>query len=164
MATPLSSRLGFSTDPEGAFALVTDPAYVEEVAVATGGQDVEVAVTPDGSGGATVVSTRSLPADVPSYAKALIGESIRLTETRVIGPAAADGSRSGTVRVEFGGAPVSVDGTLALRPEAAGSAVVVDMSIKASVPFVGGKVERFCAEQIERALAKEEEVAAARLG
>jgi hypothetical protein len=31
------------------------------------------------------------------------------------------------------------------------------------VPFVGGKIEKFCAEQIERFLAKEGEIAAERL-
>jgi len=163
MATPLTSRLTFAADPAGAFALVTDPGYVDEVAVATGGQDVEVTVTPTDDGGATVVSVRSLPADVPSYARALVGDSVRLTETRVIGPAAADGSREGTVSVSFAGAPVTMEGTLALHGDAGASAVDVAMSIKASVPFVGGKIEKFCAEQIERALAKEEEVAATRL-
>ena len=163
MATPLTSRITFAADPAGAYALVTDAGYVEEVAVATGGQDVEVSVTPTDDGGATVVSARSLPADVPSYAKALVGDSVRLVETRVIGPAAADGSRDGTVTVSFAGAPVSMEGTLRLSGDAAASAVDVAMSIKASVPFVGGKIEKFCAEQIERALAKEEEVAATRL-
>jgi len=106
---------------------------------------------------------RSLPADVPSYARALVGDSVRLTETRVIGPAAADGSREGTVSVSFAGAPVTMEGTLTLHGDEGASAVDVAMSIKASVPFVGGKIEKFCAEQIERALAKEEEVAATRL-
>jgi hypothetical protein len=163
MATPLSSRLTFAADPAGAFGLLTDPGYLEEVAVATGGQDVEVRVTPSDDGGATVVSVRSLPAEVPSYARALVGDTVRLTETRVIGPAAADGSRAGTVSVSFAGAPVTMEGTLTLHGDAAASAVDVAMSIKASVPFVGGKIEKFCAEQIERALAKEEEVAATRL-
>lgn len=163
MATSLSARLAIPTDPAAAFALVTDRAYVEEVAAATGGTDVEVSVTPSPDGGATVVSARTLPADLPSYAKALVGDSVRLTETRVIGPAAADGSRDGTVTVAFGGAPVSVDGTLRLAGLDSGSAVAVDMTVKASVPFVGGKIERFCVEQIQMFLAKEETVAATRL-
>jgi hypothetical protein len=163
VATNLSARLAIPADPAAAFALVTDPAYVERVATATGGDDVAVTVTPTDDGGATVVSMRSLPADLPSYAKALVGESVHLTETRVLGPAAADGSRSGTVDVAFGGAPVSVTGTLRLAGDGAGSTVAVEMAVKASVPFVGGKIEKFCAEQIERFLAKEGEIAAERL-
>jgi len=163
MATPLSSRLTFAADPAGAFALVTDPGYVEEVAVATGGRDVEVSITPTDDGGATTVSRRALPADVPSYAKALVGETVNLTETRHFGAAASDGSREGTVTVDFGSAPLSVAGTLRLRPEGNRTVVDVDMSVKASVPFVGGKIEKFGAEQIEEFLAKEEQIAQRRL-
>lgn len=160
MSTHLSSRLPLPAGADAAFALVTDPGYVERVALATGGQDVAVEVTQREDGGAVVVSTRSLPADLPSYARALVGDSVRLTETRTFGPAAADGSRDGTVSVDFGSAPVQVTGTLRLATEGTGSAVAIEMDIASSVPFVGGKVERFCAEQVERFVAKEQEVAA----
>ncbi len=111
-------------------------------------------VTPSDDGGATIVSERSLPSDLPSYAKALVGESVRLTETRVLGPAAADGSREARSTVAFGGAPVSITGSLRLAADGDASAVEVRMAVKASVPFVGGKIEKFCAEQIERFLAQ----------
>ena len=163
MATTLAARFAIPGDPAAAFALVTDPAYVEEVAAATGGEDIEVTVTPSQDGGATVVSARTLPADLPSYAKALVGDTVRIIETRVIGPADADGRREGTVTVSFGTAPVTVEGTLSLAHNNPGSEVVVSMTVKASVPFVGGKIEKLCAEQIEAALAKEEHVAATHL-
>jgi hypothetical protein len=163
VATNVSPTLTFPVDPVASYALVTDPTYVDEVARATGGHDVEVSSTPNDDGGLTTVSARTLPADLPAYAKALVGESLRLTETRVFGAAAADGSRDGTISVDFGGAPVSITGTLRLAADSAGSHVSVNMAIKASVPFVGGKIEKFCAQQIERAMDKEEEVALARL-
>lgn len=164
MATSLSARLDLPADPEHAFALLSDPAYVEEVATGTGGQDVEVSVEPTDEGGATIVSARSLPAEVPSYAKPLVGEHVRLTETRTFGPAAADGSRDGTLAVSFGSAPVGISGTLRLQAGGLGTEVLVELSVKASVPFVGGKIEKFSAEQIERALGKEEQIIVGRLG
>jgi hypothetical protein len=163
VATSLSARLNLPTDPAAAYALFTDPAYVEEVAVATGGTDPEVTVTPSDDGGATIVSRRTLPAEVPSYARSLVGETIALTETRMFGPAATDGRRDGTVTVEFAGAPMSVQGALRLEPESGGTVLHVDMSVKASIPFVGGKIEKFGAEQILAFLAKEESVARERL-
>ena len=164
MATSHSAHLDFHAAPAAAFALLTDPAYVEQVATETGGQNPEVRVDSTPEGGAAIVSVRSLPAEVPSYAKPLVGDSIRLTETRVLGAAAADGSREGTFDVSFGTAPVAITGTLRLQPDGDSSRLLVEMSVKASVPFVGGKVERFCAEQIERALAKEQQIITARLG
>jgi hypothetical protein len=163
VATSLSAQLVIPADPGATFALMTDPGYVEEVAAGTGGSDTEVSVTLGDDGSATVVSARTLPADLPSYAKALVGEHLRLTETRVFGPADADGTREGTVTVGFDGAPVTVTGTL--RLVAAGEVTDVDvaMSVKASVPFVGGKIEKFAADEIHKFLDKEQQIASARL-
>jgi uncharacterized protein YndB with AHSA1/START domain len=163
VATSLSARLDIPADPATAFALLTDPDYVRQVAEATGGIDVEVTVTPSEDGGATVVSRRTLPADVPSYAKALVGDTVTLTETRTIGGAASDGSRDGTIAIDFGSAPGSVTGTLQLAGAGARTGVDVALSIKANVPLIGGKVEKMVAEQIQAALVREQAVAVGRL-
>ena len=163
MATSLSARLDFPADPVAAYALVTDESYVRAVAAATGGEQIEVSVEPTPDGGAVVTSARVLPATLPSYARALVGDTLALTEVRSYGPADPDGSRTGTVTVTFEGAPVRIDGTLSLAPTATGSACAMEASVKASVPFVGGKIESFAAEQVRAFLAKETEVALARL-
>jgi hypothetical protein len=160
VATHLSAHLALPSDPEGGFALLTDQDYVEEVATATGGHDVSVTITPNDDGGATVVSARSLPANLPSYAKAFVGETLDLTETRVYGPAAADGSRDGTFAVDFGSTPIAITGTLRLQPEGDLSGLAIEIDIAASVPFVGGKVESVASGWIEKFVAKEEKVAA----
>ena len=160
MATHLSAHLALPAEPEGAFALLTLQEYVEEVATATGGHDVSVSITPSDDGGATVVSARSLPANLPSYAKSFVGETLDLTETRVYGPAAADGSRDGTFAIDFGSTPITISGTLRLQPEGELSGLAIEIDIKASVPFVGGKVEGVASGWIEKFVAKEEKVAA----
>lgn len=164
MATHLSAHLALPADPAGAFVLVTDPAYVERVATATGGHDVEVSVSRSDDGSATTVSARTMPANLPSYAKAFVGDTIRLTETRVFGAPAADGSRDGAFTVDFGSTPISITGTLRLAPQGPASVLGIEAGITASVPFVGGKVERIAAEWIERFVAKEEQIAAAPAG
>jgi hypothetical protein len=144
--------------------MLCDPDYVRSVAAATGGSDIEVSVTAGDDGGATIVSARSLPAEVPSYARGFVGDRIALTETRVLGPAGPDGSRDGSVVVSFGSAPATVEGTLRLAAEGSGSVIEVAMNVVASVPFIGGKIERMIADQIGAALTKEEQVAGERLG
>ena len=163
MATSLSAQLQLPADPAAAYALLTDPDYVRAVGEATGGQDVTVTVTPTEDGGAIVASHRVLPAELPSYAKAVVGDSLKLTETRTFGAAAADGSRTGTAEVTFDGAPVRITGTLRLAAAGAGTELALDAQVSAGIPFVGGKIERFAAEQIERFMAKEEQVAGHRL-
>jgi len=163
VATSLPARIALPTDPSSAFALLTDPAYVTEVAERTGGKDVSVEVTPTAEGGVVVVSKRSLPAQVPSFAKAVVGEQLAITETREYGPADGSGARTGTASVSIEGAPVSIGGPLSLRAEGEGTVLALDAKVSASIPFVGGKIEKFAAEQIERFLAKEQKVAAERL-
>ena len=163
MATSLSARMQLPADPTAAYALLTDPEYVQAVGEATGGQDVTVTVTPTDDGGAVVASHRVLPAELPSYAKAVVGDSLKLTETRTFGPAAADGSRDGSAEVTFDGAPVKITGSLRLADAGGGSELALDATVSAGIPLIGGKIERFAAEQIERFMAKEEQVAGARL-
>lgn len=163
MPTSLSARMPIPADPAAAYALLTDPEYVQAVGEATGGHDVVVTVTLTDDGGAVVASRRVLPAELPSYAKAVVGSSLTLTETRTFGPADPDGHRTGTAVVAFEGAPVSISGPLALVTAASGSELALEAQVSASIPFVGGKIERFAAEQVERFMRKEGEVAAHRL-
>jgi hypothetical protein len=164
VATSFSASITFPTDAASAYALLTDPAYVEDVARGTGGHDPEISVHPTDDGGATVASTRDLPAQVPSYAKPLVGDTLTIAETRVFGPQAEDGSRDGTLEVGFPGAPLHITGTLRLAPDGDGSTIEVHAQVRASVPLVGGKVERFAAEQMGRAMAKEQTIVDARFG
>lgn len=163
MPTPLNAELRLPASPADAYALLTDHAYVTAVGEATGGQDVVVTVTATDDGGHVVESRRALPAELPSYAKAVVGETLRLIETRVFGPAAPDGTRTGTASVAFDGAPVHLGGPLELAPHTGGSVLRLSGQVKASIPFVGGKIEKFAAEQVARFMAKEEQLAAERL-
>lgn len=163
MSTSLSARIEFPANPRATYDLVTEEAYVRAVAEATAGTEIEVSVVPTPDGGALVTSRRTLPAELPSYARALVGDRLRLTETRAYGPADDDGTRTGTVEVRFDGAPVRIEGTLRLHGSGQGSVVDVTAQVTAGVPFVGGKVERFAAEQVQAFLSKETQVAVARL-
>jgi hypothetical protein len=163
VATSLTCQLPIPADPRAAFLLLSDPDYVREVARRTGGQDVEVTIEASEDGGAVIRSHRVLPARLPSYAKALVGETVTIHETRTFGPAAEDGTRDGTIEVTFGGAPAHVTGTMRLEGDGTSNVEVV-MEVKASVPFVGGKVERLCADQIDASITREALVAAERAG
>jgi hypothetical protein len=163
MSTPLIAQLDFPADPAQTYRLVTDESYLRAVAEATGGQDITVEVTRTDDGGSTVTSNRSLAPKVPGYAKALVGDKITLKEKRVYGPASPDGTRAGTVNVCFDGLPVRVEGLLVLAPSAEGSTISLDAKISASVPFIGGKVEKFALDQVQEFLLRETRVAHGRL-
>jgi hypothetical protein len=159
----LEHKLSYVADPAAVFEVLSDPEYVEEKCWATGateaGADVEAGVD-----GAVIRTVRTLPADVPSYAKSFVGDAIDFDLTETWGPADEDGSRDGTIEGSFTGTPMKVRGTMMLRPTAEGSELQISGEIKAGVPLVGGKLESFAGKEILRGLDKEADAANARLG
>lgn len=142
---------------EDVFTMFTDEDYVAAKLNGTGGSDLDISVATEGSD--TLVSAkRSLPAQVPSFMKKFVGESIRVEEDSRWSPADDLGARTAATTLEFIGTPAKVSGTLDLRPADSGCEVLVNFDVKASVPLVGGKIEGVIAEQISRAIRKENEI------
>lgn len=159
----LEHTVSYVAAPDAVFAVLADPAYVEDKCWATGATEAGVDVSTDGDD--TVIRTiRTLPADVPSFAKSFVGDSIDFDLTETWGPAGDDGSRDGTIEGSFKGTPMKMHGTMTLRPTADGSQVHVTGEIKAGVPLIGGKLESFAGQEISKGLDKEAEAANERLG
>ena len=158
MAKKINGELHFSADPATVFAMVTDQAYVQEKNERTGGIDVKAEVTDNDDGSVHIYTTRALPAEIPSFAKKFVGDQITTQQTDEWQPAQSDGSYRGTLHVDLGKAPMVVTGTFEINATDDGSVLVVSAAAKASVPFVGGKLEGVAAEQFDRAVQKEEEV------
>lgn len=158
MARQFSGQMRFDVAPDVVFAAQCDPEYVVWKHEHMASFDVSAQVEHSGAG-SRITSSRKLPAVVPAAAKPFVGDAITVEEVHLWSDAAPDGSRTGTVQASFPGAPMSVSGTLALRPEGVGSVLAVDITSKASVPLVGGKLEEVVGEQFMRALRKEEQIA-----
>jgi hypothetical protein len=152
----ITGHLVYERPPADVFAMLVDEDYVRARAEATGGTDVEAAVR-GVDDTVEVTNARSVPADVPAFARSMVGDSIRIAETHIWGPD-ADGHREGTFEATFGTVPVSVRGRLRLVPDGAGSTVLLEGHIKASVPLVGRKVEQLVHDQVAAALVIEQEL------
>jgi len=159
MPREFTAEQHFATDPVTAFTMLCDPAYITRKLTESGGHDLVVESDPTPEGGAELRLCRTMPAQVPSYAKSLIGDTITADEHHSWGPAQADGSRAGTFTASFPGAPVAVAGTMRLQPDDDGTGYLVQGSVKASVPLVGGKIEDLVKEQLARFMRKEQQVA-----
>ena len=158
MSKKITGELHFHADPAAVFAMVTDEAYVQLKNEQTGGIDVAAQVDADDDGTIRIYVTRALPAEIPSFAKKFVGEQITTQQTDTWAPQPVDGGYRGTLHVEFGKAPMVINGTFQIRPEPSGSVLIVDADAKASVPFIGGKLEGVAAEQFDRAVRKEQEI------
>jgi hypothetical protein len=87
-----------------------------------------------------------------------VGETIDLDQTDVWEPASHDGSRTGSIRIEMGGAPVHLTGGMTLVGTAAATAATIDAKVKASIPLVGGRIEKAVHDAVVHAARIEEQV------
>lgn len=158
MATEFDGTMRFPTKPDAAFEMMTDPEYVKWKHSRMAAFDVTVEVRQEGDS-VVVRTSRKLPAKIPAAAKSLVGDAIQIDEVHKWGPAKANGARVAEVTATFGGAPMFVNGSMHLNPEASGSVVTTRIVAKASVPLIGGKLEAVAGEQFLRALNKEEGIA-----
>lgn len=159
MATRLEYDQQMPADPQRLLTLLADPDYVIAKAERTGATEVDVEVAEHPDGRVVITSTRSMPAEVPAYATAFVGESLTVTEVQEWSAPDASGSATATVNVDFH-APLAYTGTITLTGSASGSTLANRGEFKANVPFVGGKVERVAEEMTRKYLAKEAAVAA----
>ncbi|MFZ1670432.1 MAG: DUF2505 domain-containing protein [Candidatus Nanopelagicales bacterium] len=159
MSKKISAQMTYNgSDVDTVFAMLTDPNYVTAKNEGTGGKNVAVEVVPEGRDGVKIVVSRVLPAQIPGFAKKFVGETIDTTETDNWGAANSDDSRDGLISVDFGSAPIAINGTLRLESSGTGTVLKVDVEVKSGVPLVGGKLEGVAADQFQRAVNKEQEI------
>jgi len=138
-------------------AMLLNPAYIEARALATGALTLESSVTTEPNGQATVVITRSLPSEMPAFAATIVGETLTITETQVWQPEFL-GQCFGNFSVTFS-APLTFIGTASITTDGDNTVITTEGELKASIPFMGGKVENLAKEQTERYLRKDQEFA-----
>lgn len=152
----LTAQVDYPADPETVYAMLTDRTFLEQVCAATGALSSTVDVAQAG-GGATVTTRRDLPTDeVPDFVKRFVGGTLTVVRVDQWNGAREDGSRTGTITVEISGAPVRLTGTLALHGASGRSVEDVVGDLKASVPLVGGKIEKAAEPAIRQGLRTEE--------
>jgi len=147
----LTRELSYEAGVDQVRAMLCDPAYWDKVATATGARSSSTTVDGD------TVTTDELQevAGVPSFAKKIVGDSTQAIKTIAWHGDTAD------FRVETPGKPTSIKGTLRLDAAGTGSTLTYDLEVKASVPLVGGKLEKLVAELTDAGFTKEHEVGTA---
>ncbi len=152
----------YPADPATVFALLTDESFLGEVAQASGARSHDTTVEREQD----TVRTRLhmvMPPRVPDFARAMVGDSIDVVQTITWGPAAPDGSRSGEVGVEIARAPVRMRGTVELTPSGGDTRCAVRGEVKASVPFVGRRIEQAAEQAVRQAFETQDRLAKERL-
>ena len=158
----VDAEIRYTAPPDAVGTMLADPEFVDRKCAATGALRHTARVDGDASGAFTVTTVRTMPTNTfPDVARKLVGKTVDITETDSWDAAAADGSRRGTVVVTISGAPLKLDGTLSLDADGTGARQTIGGDLKASVPIIGGKLERASEPALKMAIRSEEKVGAA---
>lgn len=152
----VDAEIRYDASPEQVAAMLADEDFVEAKCVAMGALKHTVLVEGDARGAFTVTYSRTMPTnDFPEAARRFVGDTVVIRQVDDWREPDADGSREGTLSVEITGAPVRLSGTQRLSPEGAGTVQAVDGDLKASVPIVGGKLEKAAEPALRAAMRTE---------
>jgi hypothetical protein len=147
-------------DPETVFTMLVTHEFQERKCLATGAvsYDIEIAAGDDGT--ASIITHRTLPThQVPDFVRRFAGQALQIVERTEWDAADGQGVREGTLEVEIAGAPVRLSGRLRLAPDGEGSVSRVEGELKASVPLLGGKIERATEPAVRGAIRAEQRAA-----
>ncbi len=152
-AMRMRHELSYDAPVEDVHAMLTDPEFREKVCGALHTLRHTVTVTPNGGSVSVVVDQTQRARHIPSFAKKIVGEEIRIVQTE-------DWTRSdrADLVVDIPGKPGRLDGDIALRAAGGRTTEVVAGDIRVSLPLVGAKLEGLIGELLEAALRAEERV------
>jgi hypothetical protein len=133
----LRTEYEFDADPDVAYGMLTDPEFVRRKTEDAGHTDISVEIE-----GGRIVCRRNVAVDVPGALKKFLSPTNTVTQTDEWDEP-VDGVRHGTWKVDIKGVPISLSGAMELAAgDSGGSVETITGRIKASVPLVGGKLEK----------------------
>lgn len=148
-------ELTFDAGVDDVRAMVLNPAYWDTVAQATGALSSKTTLTESGSAVELVTDEEQKVVGVPGFAKKFVGESTRSIKTlRWTGDDAS-------FVVETPGKPTSLSGTATISSAGSSTKLRYDLEVKASVPLIGGKLEKLVADLTVEGFGKEQAAGAA---
>lgn len=163
----LHREMSYPAPLDRVVAMMIDPEFQRRRCESQHALDWTITVHPENATAATprvtMTTKRRLSTDqIPDFVRKFVGATIQLEEITTWLPGDAD-SRTAEIRLSVAGAPVTMTGRYTFSADGAGTKEVADGKVKASIPFLGGKVEEAVLPIILTGLGADEELGAAYL-
>lgn len=147
-----SATIDYPADIETVATMLGDEAFVEDKIRASRAVDSSQQIVRDGAA-FTITTRRVMPVDVvPARFRSFVGTGVDVRMVEAWQAAGPDGARRGTFSLDLAGLPVRVTGSMALTPNDAGCVQTYAGEVKASVPLVGGPIERAAVGAVQKVL------------
>ncbi len=164
----LQTQYEFDKGVDAVFAMFTDDEYQRQKLVDAGHRNVEVLECGPTADGASIriVSRRTVAVEVPGVLKRVLPATNTVTQTDQWDAEPQDGARVGTWTVDIKGVPIHLSGSMRLeagtsektgKPVKTKSIETIDGVVKASLPLVGGKLEKLAYGNFMDATAQEQD-------
>lgn len=156
MSVIVRARHEYPHPVEAVWALFSDPAFYEAKFEGIGHRNVEIVSTEADADGFMVEVSREVPLEVPGFLRGMLGDWNTLLQherwTRT-----GKNRYANELEIEARGVPAAMTGTMLLAPHGKGAVNEVEITIRAAVPLIGGKLEKFVSRDTEASLEAEYE-------
>ena len=148
----------YDLPPEDVLAIIADEAFQEEKCRRTYAREYEASVNESGS--RTLIKTqRAMPTDnLPDIARGFVGDRFTIHETHLWSGPDAQGRYVADIKVHVQGAPMTGSGRRTLTPNSGGTRDDIQISISASIPLIGRRIEQMSAPMVSAAAEIETEL------
>ncbi|MEI2642316.1 MAG: DUF2505 domain-containing protein [Candidatus Nanopelagicales bacterium] len=154
MSKKISRVDDYDASADAIWEMLSSREYVDGKYQALGDISTEVKTFEATGDSITLQVNRIVPADLPDFAKKVLGDTNRIVQNEKWTPS-GDGYVC-DLKIEFPGKPMHITGRLEVKPAGeANAGWHVDMDVKASVPLVGGKLESVVVKETLASLDKE---------
>lgn len=139
MAKKFTNTDHYDADLDAMWTMMTTQEWWKAKYESLGATNIEFHTFDTSDTSFTIVSERDVPADLPSFAKKIIGETNHVTQTEKW-TRNADAANA-TIEILVKNIPGGTTGTMSITPSGSGTVWQSDFDIKVSLPLVGGKLE-----------------------
>ena len=153
MSRRLQHDLTYDAPMADVATMLADPAFREEVCEEQRVLRAMVNVDPDGEGMQVTIDQVQAATGIPSFAKKFVGDEINIVQQE-----SWTSATDADITVTIPGKPGEMTGTARLAEAGGVTTETVDLTIKVSIPLVGGRIEGLISDLLLKALKVENRV------
>ncbi|HEX6150609.1 DUF2505 domain-containing protein [Nocardioides sp.] len=153
MSKQIRHELSYDAPLPEVAAMLRDPAFRQQVCDYQRVLRSSVTIEPDGDGMRARVDRVQAARGIPSFAAKFVGDEIEIVQEE-----RWSGQDRGVIELTIPGKPGDMRGTVSLAEAGGTTTETVDLTVKVSIPLVGGKLEGLIADLIVKALEAENAV------
>ncbi|MDO5502667.1 MAG: DUF2505 domain-containing protein [Actinomycetia bacterium] len=152
----------YPASPEQIMEIITEEEFQEEKCRRTYAREYEASVNISTSR-TLIMTQRAMPTDdLPDIAKGFVGDRFTIHETQAWTGPDAQGRYVADIKLHVQGAPMTGSGRRTLTPGSGGTRDDIEVSISASIPLIGRRIEQMAAPMVSAAAEIETELIAER--